>query len=156
MTDTIAFSDAVVALRSFARRYREVLSGPPGDDAWERLVRRPDSSGHSALALAAHAAALLDALIATLHTLPATAAPAFVHPVVAPVGDDVAIDATLTHVARSSSAAADALWSRRTDDAERPVTIDGVDRDVATLVSDVVSAVAEHLRSAQKAIDDAR
>ena len=156
MTDTIAFSDAVVALRSFARRYREVLSGPAGDDAWERLVRRPDASGHSALAIAAHAGSLLDALIATLHTLPSTAAPAFTHPPLRTVADDVAIDAVLGHVARASSAAADALWSRRTDDAERPVSIDGVNGDVATVVSEVVTQVADHLRSAQKAIDNAR
>ena len=156
MTDKIAFSDAVVALRSFARRYRDVLSGPPGDDAWERLIRKADQAGHSALGLSLHAAALLDALVATLHTLPATAAPSFDHPPIPNPKDSDHVDTVLAHISRASGAAADALWSRRSDDAERPVTVDGHPGEVGALVSEVVSLLAAHLRSAQAAVDSAR
>ncbi len=58
--DTISQGDAVVAVRSFPRRYREALAGPADDPAWDRIVRRrpsPDTfsaieyTGHLAMAM---------------------------------------------------------------------------------------------------------
>ena len=55
--DTISPSDAKVAIRSFARRYRTALAGALEDDADEGLIRRrPDADTWSALEYAVHVA----------------------------------------------------------------------------------------------------
>ena len=40
MSTTISMGDAAVALRSLPRRYREIVAGPVGDDAWDRSEER--------------------------------------------------------------------------------------------------------------------
>ena len=42
--DSVSQGDAVVAVRSFPRRYREALAGPADDPAWDRIVRRRPSA----------------------------------------------------------------------------------------------------------------
>src|SRR5205807_1114601 len=60
--DTISPSDAKVAIRSYPRRYREVL-GQLDDPARERMLRRrPDPTTWSALEYTAHVADALDAM----------------------------------------------------------------------------------------------
>src|SRR5438874_8523431 len=58
--DSISPQDAVQALRSYPRRYREVI-GPFIDDE-EVLRRRPDPKTWSALEYTAHVADLLEAM----------------------------------------------------------------------------------------------
>lgn len=156
MTEHVSFSDAVVALRSFPRRFREVLSGPPGDDAWERLVRRPGAGGQSALDHGAQAAALMSVLGGVLAGLPTTATPSAAVPARRPVGPDTAIDDVLERIAGTSGAAAEALAARRSDDAKRNVQWNTATVSIGQMVSAVVGDVADHLRHASAALEDAR
>ena len=60
--DTVSPRDAVVAVRSFPRRYRALLTGLPSDDDDPDSVirRRPDPTTWSALEYTAHVADVLD------------------------------------------------------------------------------------------------
>lgn len=60
--DTVLPRDAVVAVRSFPRRYRALLTGPRTDDDDPEAVirRRPDPTTWSALEYTAHVADVLD------------------------------------------------------------------------------------------------
>src|SRR5205085_5189487 len=58
--DSVSPQDAVQALRSYPRRYREVI-GPFIDDE-DVLRRRPDAKTWSALEYTAHVADLLEAM----------------------------------------------------------------------------------------------
>ncbi len=124
-------SDAVVAVRSFPRRFRAALARP--DDADERLdpdevARRPDADGRSAVDHLAAATGLVDAL-------PALGA------------DDVATDgaAISTLLDRLDAAAAGAV-----------ARIDAVSTDQWSerlpMLQDAVGAIAGHLRAATRAM----
>jgi hypothetical protein len=68
--DTIQPPDALVAIKSFPRRYREALSGVLEDDADEGLVRRrPDPKTWSALEYTAHVADLFEAFADIVHRM---------------------------------------------------------------------------------------
>ncbi len=61
--DTISPQDAVVAVRSFPRRYRALLVTPGADDGPDAVFRRrPDPATWSALEYTAHVADILDHL----------------------------------------------------------------------------------------------
>ena len=153
MDDHVNFSDAEVALRSFVRRYRKVLSGPPGDDAWERLVRKPGAAGPSALELGAGAAASLQGLAGLLESLPRTATLTVTTPPAPTVSATTAVDAVIDSVAEGATAAADAVKARRGDDEDRAVTVDGHRTTVGAHVNGVVQATARCLRDIEAATD---
>jgi hypothetical protein len=59
--DSVSQGDAVVAVRSFPRRYREALAGPADDPAWDRIVRRrPSPEVFSAIEYTGHVAMAIE------------------------------------------------------------------------------------------------
>ncbi len=158
--DRISFADAVVALRSLPRRFTEVLSGPPDDDAWDRIVRfETGTPPRSAMGWAAAAAALVSSLADALDALPKMSKPSvdlrdehassFRPDPTATVAD------VLATIAAVSSRAATALAGRRPEDDDRAVIIDGREGTLGELVTQVVTEATGAIRTAQSAIDAA-
>ncbi len=149
-------SDAVVALRSFSRRYTEAISGPAGDDAWERLVRHRGLGGRSALGHVVAAIAEMDALAALLTSVTKTASPSGVSPRTAEPTDSQSIESLQSDVQTAASAAADALDDRRDADYDATVTIDGRPHLLGDHVSNVVNRLSAGLRLIEASIESAR
>src|SRR5687767_6875938 len=79
--DTIAPTDAVVALRSFPRRYREALAAPANDDAFDEVIRRrPEPTVWSAIEYTVHVGEVLDGLAHALERIHAETDPAIPDP----------------------------------------------------------------------------
>ena len=152
MDDHVNFSDAVVALRSFGRRYSLVLSGPQGDDAWDRVVRTPGAAGASALDLAATTTAAFEDLTHTLGALAHKATLTASTPAVASVGSTTTVAAVLASLNRAAAAAANALAERRSDDEDRAITVDGHASTVGHYVSTSIQRAAHRLREIESAV----
>lgn len=149
-------SDAVVALRSFARRYAEAVSGPEGDDAWDRLVRHAGLGGRSALGHTVAAVAELDSLANLLRSMTTTASLAVTSPRTHEPAADQTIDSLIGEVKTSASAAADALDARRDSDYDTEVIIDARKTTLGEHVSNVVNRLSAGLRLIDAAIESAR
>jgi hypothetical protein len=154
MSDHISHADAVVALRSFGRRYSEVLAGPPDDDAWERLIRTSGSGGHSAFDEVRHAAAKLGAVAALCVALPTVQAPSAATGVMP--SESLETAALITAVRSAAGSAGDALEARSDDDDERSVTVNEVAVSFGSYISTTVKALADGVRRAERAIENAR
>ena len=156
----IASSDAVVAIRSLPRRFTEVLSGPPGDDAWDRIVRAETGSPpRSALAWAAAAGALMAGLADVLEALPHRSSPSL------DLRDEAAssyrpdpatsVADVLAALRAVATRAADALAARRPEDGERTVVVDGRPRPLDDVVSQLVTEATGAIRRAAEAVEAA-
>lgn len=152
MDDHVNFSDAVVALRSFGRRYGLVLNGPQGDDAWDRVVHKPGAAGASALDLAATTTAAFEGLTHTLNALAHTATLTANTPAVSSVGATTTVATVLASLSRAAAAAADALDTRRSDDEDRAITVDGRASTIGRYVSTSIQSAAHRLREMESAI----
>ena len=152
MDDHINFSDAVVALRSFGRRYSVVLSGPQGDDAWDRVIRKPGAAGASALDLAATTTAALEGLARTLESVSRSATLTANTHAVASVPATVSIATVLASLTIAAMAAGDALDKRRSDDEDRAITVDGRASTVGHYVSTTIQSAAHRLREMESAV----
>ena len=159
-------SDAVVALRSFPRRFRGVLSRPD-DDRFDpdEVARRVGPDGHSAadrLIAAAGVLALLDRAVeqARAEDEPVLH-PAFADLTSMSVTDEAALEDQspiadlLERFEGEASHTADRVDGVPTDDWSRPVRIagEGDGRALLDVVQEGVAAVAGHLRAAQRTID---
>jgi hypothetical protein len=156
MAQLVSRSDAIVALRSFGRRFADVLEGPPDDAAWERLVRHVGPEGHSAVGFVRAGAYELRSLGKALTALAHDAVPVVdLHPV-----DEPSIDDTITQlqadVRLAAATAGQALDDRRNEDYERRFLVGAHETTVAAYVSDVVTRLAANIRNAQEAVDEAR
>ncbi len=149
-------SDAVVALRSFSRRYTEAISGPADDEAWDRLVRHQGLGGRSALGHVTAAVAELNTLTALLRSMTQTAAPTSTSPKAAEPDADSSIDSLKAEVHAAASAAADALDDRRNDDYDSVVVVDGRQHSLGDHVSNVVNRLSVGLRLIEASIESAR
>lgn len=159
-------SDAVVALRSFPRRFRGVLARPD-DDRFDpdEVSRRIGPDGQSAadhLIAAAGVLALLDRAVEqsrgeddpVLH-------PAFGDLASASVADEAQVDDRssvadlLDRFEGEASHTADRVDGVPTDEWSREVRVAGADSSptLLELAQDGVAAVAHHLRAAQRTID---
>ena len=156
----MTMSDAAVALRSLPRRFKEVASGPVGDDAWERLVRTPDVSGKSALGWVAQTSALLSELGIALSGLATTVKPtvdlAPAEATMHEVASSVTVASVLGDLSSGAERAASAIEARRHDDLDRHVSVDGSDVAASDLVVRIVRAAVANIRHAAAALDAAR
>lgn len=162
MTDApMPMRDAAVALRSLPRRFREVLAGPAGDDAWERLVRTPSGArDRSALGWLRHTTTAVTVLGTAVATLPLTAKPDFPLKSIAmrpcEPGPDDTIASLLDELAQVAERAAAAVEGRQPGDFDRLCNVDGTDVAARDLVSRIIRLAVGHLDDAAGAIDDAR
>jgi hypothetical protein len=157
---TMTMSDAVVALRSLPRRYREVVGGPVGDDTWDRLVRTIDASQRSALGWTLYCTQLVTALGTVILELPMTARPVLDlakiqrSRIEVPRATDV--PAVLAELSANAERAAVALSRRSHDDFEREIVINGHAMEARQLVETVVRDAVAHIRDAANAVQSAR
>ncbi len=149
-------SDAVVALRSFARRYAEALTGPEGDEAWDRLVRHAGLGGRSAVGHTVAATAELDSLANLLRSMTTTASLSVTSPRTQEPSPNRTVESLIREVKASASAAADALDARRDTDYDTAVMIDARKTTLGAHVSNVVNRLSAGLRLIDAAIESAR
>ena len=156
----LSVADAIVALRSFPRRFRELI-GPPGDDdAWDRLVRTVGpGQERSALGWAARAARELAVLGQAIAALPThSTVTCSLHQAAAPleVPTTTAVDAVLNDLTTASTMAAVTSEARITSDWDRKIVVDGTAESARDLLTRVVPMIPGHLREIGKALDAAR
>jgi len=153
-------NDAAVALRSLPRRYREVVSGPVGDDAWDRLVRAVDSSQRSALGWTVFTTQLVTALGTVILELPLTARPSLdlakIHRSRVEAPRASTIEEVTAELATNAERAAVAISRRSHDDFDRTVLVDAEAMEARQLVVQIVKEAVANLRHAQSAIQSAR
>ncbi len=158
MSNYVNRADAIVALKSFGRRYSDLISGPAGDDAWERLVRSPGTSGKSAVdyvALAIDELALFSVTAPQAARLDATKS-ALPEQRVAEVVTSQSISELQAMVKSVSAAAALALEARRDEDYENTMVVGRVETSLDQLASELVTTLGANLRHGEAAIDEAR
>ena len=159
-------SDAVVAMRSFPRRFRAVLARPDDDrfdpDEVSRRVGPDGSSAADHLIAAAGVLALLDRAVERIRAEDDPVLhPAFGDLASASVADEAALDdrATVSDLLDrfegEAAHAADRIDGVPSDQWSREVRVAGADASptLLELTQDAVAAVAHHLRAAQRTID---
>jgi hypothetical protein len=148
-------NDAIVALRSFGRRYGEVVNGPIGDDAWELKVRDVQPKSHSALAHVAYAAAALSALTGAINALPNIKEPLLSLPTITEPSATLEPMTLVASLKTAGAGSAAALEARSHDDYHRTLLVNGTPREVREVVTDLVTHCVAGLKLAQEAIDNA-
>ena len=154
--DSLSMADAAVTLRSLPRRIADVVSGPVGDDSWDRIVRAVGPSGHSAL----RSVAIVDAELIALGTAIA-ALPLETSPVVnlgpgrrtAEPSRTASVAGLLARVKENAVRAAVAVEGRGHDDFVRKLTLDGKTITAQDYVRRTVAACLSHLTDAQEALE---
>jgi hypothetical protein len=149
--------DAVVALRSFPRRWRELLGGlDPHDPDVEALLEHRGSLG-SVVTLAAQAAAVLEVAAGHLHQAVTADKPVLAPAPPGPVGGRASdLAALLARIDAAAPALADAVARVPTGDLDREARRGSSTVTVRRLVADVVDEAAGLLRHAARALDEAR
>ena len=155
----IAVSDAIVAIRSFPRRFREVVAGPVGDDSWDRIVRTvAHGQTRSALGWTHLASQMLGELgrtVAMLATNTKPSASIAAQERLGEPGQTLGPTEVLSELASAATMAAVATEARTSNGWERVIAVDGADQTAHDLLSAVVHAVSRHLRDARVALDAA-
>lgn len=150
---SLSMSDAVVALKSFPRRFSEAMVGPVDDPAFVRALVHRGKDSLSVVDVVHQSTARLDALATTLAALPRISVPSTSASPTFPRDNDLGtnpratITALLNDLKRAASAAADAVESRRADDLDREVMVDRERSTVGALLTDVVNDTVAALRS---------
>jgi len=145
-------SDAVVALRSFPRRFRGLLA-TDDDDPEGVAMRRPDAAGWSALEHAAHVANAVEQAAADLQAAHREEGAAVADPAQAPPSGATDVDSTLAHLSSASDALVAAIDRYNPDDWKRTVRApDGRTVDALWIVRAAVQEGARHLRQAEQVI----
>ena len=156
----ISVSDAIVAMRSFPRRYRELV-GPPGDDdSWDRLVRTVGrGQARSALGWTARSGRELAAFGNAISALPT-------HAIVrchlrsaaepAEVSNTTSVLTVLQDLTSAATMAAVACEARSSADWDRMILLDGIERSARDVLGHIVQGVAERLTDVRDALDAAR
>ena len=145
-------SDAIVALRSFPRRFGEELAGPLDDDAWVRLLTARADGGLSALDTVQQATLRLDALATTLTQLPhvatlkATTTFDWEHLNDLGPMPGTTFASLMAKLKKSANAAADAVESRRDEDLDREITLDKAPSTIGEHLGHVVNQTATEIR----------
>jgi len=159
-TSHLGPGDAVVAVRSFPRRFRALLAPPAGDDDRsdpDELARRAGPDGRSAVdhLLAADAVlALLDRSLALARSQDDPALPPELADLGAVRADDprTPLAGLLDRLAATAGAGAARIEDVPTDDWGRPVRVGGGDRQLLDVVREAVDVVAGHLRATERTL----
>jgi hypothetical protein len=159
--DSISQGDAVVAVRSFPRRYREALAGPADDPAWDRIVRRRPSpevfsaieyTGHVAMAMESWRARLQHVLVQDDYAY----APA---DVAAAVRDQhfetEPVDAVLDRLDAAAQAFAEAVAHLSHAQLERTFLRASTPRTVRWIFQQIVHEGSHHLRDVARILREA-
>jgi len=145
-------SDAVVALRSFPRRYRGLLA-TDDDDPGGVAMRRPDAAGWSALEHAAHVANALEQAAHDLEAAHRSDGVSVADPADAPASGAADVDSTLERLTTASERLVDAIGRYRPDDWARTVGAPGGRTvDALWIVRAAVQEGARHLRQAEQVV----
>jgi DinB superfamily len=154
--DSISPQDAVQALRSYPRRYREVI-GPFIDDD-EVLRRRPDPSTWSALEYTAHVADILEAMTPQLTEIVQHDNPSITDPI-SPDSraaerryNDMEPREALDWLERSSTKAADTVANLTPDDFSRKASYPYGERELIDVVRNMVHEGSHHLRDVENVL----
>jgi hypothetical protein len=146
-------SDAVVALRSFPRRFRGLLATDDGDDPEGVAMRRPDAAGWSALEHAAHVANALEQAAADLQAAYRDEGVAVADPAQAPPSGATDVNGTLARLGTAADALVSAIERFKPDDWRRTVrTPDGRTVDALWIVQAAVQEGARHLRRCEQVV----
>ena len=154
--DTISPQDAVQALRSFPRRYREVI-GPFVDDD-EVLRRRPNPTKWSALEYTAHVADVLDSLTPDVVKMVQLDNPAIADPwdpderAATRNYNEMEPRAALDWLQRAATASSDTLAGFSPDDWTRTGRFDFGEREVIDMVRNLVHEGVHHLRDVENVL----
>ena len=154
--DSLAPQDAIQALRSFPRRYREVI-GPFIDDE-DVLQRRPDRSTWSALEYTAHVADILEAMTPQLVEIVQKDDPHTDDPL---DQDARAVDRgyndmeprdVLDWLTRSANTAAETCAGFSPDDWSRKAEFPYGQRELIDVVRNMVHEGVHHLRDVERVL----
>jgi hypothetical protein len=159
MSNYVNRADAVVALKSFGRRYSELVSGPADDDAWDRLVRTPGTAGKSAVDYTSQAIDDLSAftsLAALVAKVPDKTKSGPLPQAERTTNNAQSIAELQAKVQAVASSAALALDARRDEDYEHEVVVNGTTTSLSRLTNDLVTTLAANLRLGDAAIEGAR
>ena len=152
----MSMADAAVTLRSLPRRFAEAVSGPVGDDSWDRIVRAAGPSGHSALRSVAVVDAEMVALGTALASLPLETSPVVnlgpVRRTPEPPRATSVAD-LLARVKENAGRAAVAVEGRGHDDFDRKLTLDSKAITAQDYVRRTIAACLSHLTDAKEAIE---
>ncbi len=152
---SLNMNDAGVALRSFGRRYGEVVNGPVGDDGWDRKVRAVPESGASALAHVLVATEYLRALTKALMALQTTKDPVMTTPRLTEPATGADSKKLVADLKAAGTAAGEALDAKSHDDYERTVKLDAELVEVRSAVETVVKRCVAGLTLAEQSIEAA-
>jgi len=159
--DSISQGDAVVAVRSFPRRYREALAGPVDDPAWDRIVRRRPSpevfsaieyTGHVAMAMESWKARLEKVLVQDDYVYTPTDVDAAVRD---QHFETQAVDAVLQRLEAAATAFADAIAHLSHTQMERTFLRASTPRTVRWIFQQVVHEGSHHLRDVARVLREA-
>ena len=161
--DTISPSDAVTALRSFPRRYREVVTGPPGDDAHDDVIRRrPEPSVWSAVEYTVHVADVLDELARALERIHTETDPKIEGDgdpdelAVSRAYNERAVDDALAALEAGADRAAKAVERFSGEEWHRTGQFSYGERDALTMARNAVHEGSHHLRDVKRVLDRVR
>jgi hypothetical protein len=154
--DSISPQDAIQALRSFPRRYREVI-GPFVDDD-EVLRRKPDPQTWSALEYTAHVADVFDSLTPDIVKMVQQDDPRLPDPwnpdERADVGryNEMEPEAALEWLQRAATQSADTIANFSPEDWSRTGEFDFGRREVIDTVRNLVHEGVHHLRDVENVL----
>ena len=154
--DAISPQDVVQTLRSFPRRYREVI-GPFLDDD-EVLRRRPNPSTWSALEYTAHVADILEAMTPQLVEVVQKDDPHVTDPISPDERaaerryNDMEPQDVLDWLERSSTTAADTAAGFSSDDWSRTAQYPYGERELIDIARNMVHEGAHHLRDVERVL----
>lgn len=160
---TVTPKDAVVAVRSFPRRYRALLTGMgPNDEEPESVIRRrPGATTWSALEYTAHVAEVLDGIGVAVRRITVEDSPAL--PSSDP--DRLVVEKNYNAMDRTEvlgwldlvcGALAEVLQGVRADDWARVGRFDWGERDALAMARNAVHEGAHHLRDVQRVLSQVR
>ena len=159
--DSVSQGDAVVAVRSFPRRYREALAGPADDPAWDRIVRRRPSPGtFSALEYTGHVAMAMESWTARLAKVLVqddfVFTPADVDGAVRDQHFETQpVEAVLQRLDAAATAFADAIAHLSHAQLERTFLRASSPRTVRWIFQQIVHEGSHHLRDVQRVLREA-
>jgi len=154
--DSISPQDIVQTLRSFPRRYREVI-GPFLDDD-EVLRRRPEPDVFSALEYTAHVADILEAMTPQLIEIVQKDNPSISDPIEPDARaaerryNDLDPREVLDWLTRSSNTAADTCAGFTPDDWSRKASYPYGERELIDVVRNMVHEGVHHLRDVENVL----
>ena len=161
--DTISPSDAKVAIRSFARRYRDDVAGALEDDADEGLIRRrPDAATWSALEYTVHVADLYEAFAPAFRRMYEQDRPTITgmwdpdeRAAAERYGEQDPV-AALERLDAASSALVEVLDRVDAESWSRTATFPWGERDLLTMTRNAVHEGSHHLRDVERVLEAAR